>query len=178
MNVATPPPPRAVLFDRDGTLVVDVPYNGDPRRVEVMPVARRVLDGLRSAGVRVGVVTNQSAIGRGLITVQQAQAVNAEIERQLGDFDVWEICPHREDEGCGCRKPRPGMLLSAAAKLGLAPGDLAMVGDIGADVEAARAAGSRSVLVPTAATRAEEIDSAGAVADDLEGAMRVLGLAP
>lgn len=177
MNCPLPSAPRAVLFDRDGTLVVDVPYNGDPKLVQVMPTARRVLDGLRAWGVRTGVVTNQSAIGRGLITVTQARSVNAEIERQLGDFDVWEICPHREDEGCACRKPRPGMLLAAAARLGLASNEVAMVGDIGADVEAARAAGVRSVLVPTSATRAAEIEAADAVADDLDGAMRILGLA-
>ena len=171
-------PPRAVLFDRDGTLVVDVPYNGDPARVLVMPTARRALDHLRSAGVRVGVVTNQSAIGRGMISVADARAVNDEIERQLGAFDVWRLCPHREDEGCSCRKPRPGMILSAAAKLGLGPADLAMVGDIGADIEAARAAGVRAVLVPTEATRASEVEAAPSVAADLYEALELLGLVP
>lgn len=142
-----------------------------------MPGARQVLDQLREAGVPVGVVTNQSAIGCGLITLADARAVNAEIERQLGPFDLWELCPHRQDEGCSCRKPQPGMLLAAAARLGLEPGALAMVGDIGADVEAARAAGMRPVLVPTSSTRADEVAGAPEVAGDLGEAIRLLGLA-
>jgi HAD superfamily hydrolase (TIGR01662 family) len=66
-----------VLFDRDGTLIVDVPYNGDPARVVPMPGARAALDRLRAAGVRVGVVSNQSGIARGLLTRAQVEAVNA-----------------------------------------------------------------------------------------------------
>ena len=71
--------PRAVLFDRDGTIVVDVPYNGDPALVQPVPGAREVLDGLRSRGIPVGVVTNQSGIARGLVTRDQVDAVNARV---------------------------------------------------------------------------------------------------
>src|SRR3954464_2881698 len=62
-----PAPPEAVLFDRDDTLIVDVPYNGDPARVEPVPGAREALDRLRAAGIRLGVVSNQSGVARGLI---------------------------------------------------------------------------------------------------------------
>jgi histidinol phosphatase-like enzyme len=76
--------PAAVLFDRDGTLVRDVPYNGDPSRVEPMPGARAALDRLRAAGVRTAVVSNQSGVARGLLTRDQVDAVNARVEEVLG----------------------------------------------------------------------------------------------
>jgi HAD superfamily hydrolase (TIGR01662 family) len=166
--------PEAVLFDRDGTLVVDVPYCADPRLVRPVPAARAALALLREAGVPAGVITNQSGIGRGLITPEAAAAVNREVDRLLGPFRVWRVCPHAPEEGCACRKPAPGMLLDAAAELGIAPERLAFVGDIGSDVEAAAAAGAVSVLVPTAVTRPEEIRAAPVVRRDLVGAVRFL----
>ncbi|MDM7991221.1 HAD-IIIA family hydrolase [Arthrobacter sp. zg-Y877] len=169
-----PSPPRAVLFDRDGTLVVDVPYNADPALVQPLPGAAEVLDRLRRQGVRVGVVTNQSGIGRGMLTAAQVERVNAAVENLLGPFDVWELCPHAPGYGCICRKPRPGMVLRAARRLGLDPVEVAVIGDIGADMRAAAAAGSRGVLVPTAVTRAEETAAAPLVASDLAGAVELL----
>ena len=166
--------PGAVLFDRDGTLVVDVPYNGDPMRVRPVPAARAALELLRAAGVPAGVVTNQSGIARGLITRAQADAVNARVDELLGPFVVWQVCPHGPEDGCACRKPRPGMVLAAARQLGLPPERLALVGDIGADVEAAAAAGADSVLVPTAVTRRAEVVAAPVVRDDLVAAVRHL----
>lgn len=167
-------PPRAVLFDRDGTLVVDVPYNGDPVRVRPMPTAAATVDALRRAGVPVGVVSNQSGVGLGLITSKQMTAVNEEIDRRLGPFDVWCVCRHRPDDHCDCRKPRPGLVYAAAAALGIPAAELAVIGDIGADVEAAAAAGARSVLVPTRTTSAEEIASAPSTAGTLAEAVDLL----
>jgi D-glycero-D-manno-heptose 1,7-bisphosphate phosphatase len=168
------PPPRAVLFDRDGTLVVDVPYNHEPAKVVPMPGAREVLDAVRAAGLPCGVLTNQSGIARGLMDRAQVDAVNARVEELLGPFDVWEVCPHGPGDGCACRKPQPGMIRQACARLGLLPGEVAFIGDIGADVEAAAAAGARGVLVPTQVTRAEEIEAAELVAGDLAGALELL----
>ena len=165
---------KAVLFDRDGTLVVDVPYNGDPTRVEPYPGARRVLDGLRSMGLATGVLSNQSGIARGLLTAEEVASVNARVENLLGPFDVWEVCPHGADDGCVCRKPAPGMIHSACRRLGIDPSEAAFIGDIGSDVEAAAAAGARGVLVPTPQTRAEEVDAAPEVATDLEQAVALL----
>src|SRR5215213_6216857 len=119
--------PAAVLFDRDGTLVVDVPYCADPRLIRPVPAARAALAMLRESGVPAGVVTNQSGIGRGLITEEEAAAVNDEVDRLLGPFRTWQVCPHAPDDGCRCRKPAPGMLLDAAAELGVPPGRLALV---------------------------------------------------
>lgn len=165
---------KAVLFDRDGTLVVDVPYNGDPARVEPYPGARRVLDGLRSMGLATGVLSNQSGIARGLLTAEEVDSVNARVEDLLGPFDVWEVCPHGADDGCVCRKPAPGMIHSACRRLGIDPSEAAFIGDIGSDVEAAAAAGARGVLVPTPQTRAEEVEAAPEVAPDLEQAVALL----
>jgi D-glycero-D-manno-heptose 1,7-bisphosphate phosphatase len=161
--VSGPPRPLAVLFDRDGTLVVDVPYNGDPWRVRPMPAAAPALRVLRDAGIPTGVITNQSGIGRGLITRAAADAVNAEVDRLLGPFRTIRVCPHSPDDGCRCRKPRPGMVLDAARELGVPAERTAVVGDIGADVEAAAAAGASAVLVPTAVTRPAEINRAPVV---------------
>lgn len=165
---------EAVLFDRDGTLVRDVPYNGDPERVEPMPGARPALDRLRAAGVPVGVISNQSGVARGLLTGEQVEAVNRRVEELLGPISAWAICPHGPDDGCRCRKPAPGMVADAARQLGVDPARCAVVGDIAADVEAARAAGARGIMVPTAATRAEEVGAAPEVASSLMDAVDLL----
>lgn len=169
-----PPRVRAVLLDRDGTLVEDVPYNGDPDAVRPVPGARAALDRLRGAGIAVGVVTNQSGVARGLLTPEHVAAVNARVAELLGPFDVVRHCPHGPDDGCACRKPAPGMVLDAAATLGVPPYACAVVGDIGADMAAAIAAGARGVLVPTAATRRAEVRAAPAVAADLAEAVDLL----
>lgn len=156
--------PQAVLFDRDGTLIRDVPYNGDPDRVEPMPTVPGALALLRRAGIAIGVVTNQSGVARGILTHEEVAAVNARVDEVLGPMDVWAVCPHGVDEGCGCRKPAPGLVLAALEALGVAPDDVVVVGDIGSDVAAATAAGCRAVLVPTRVTRADEIRDAPAVA--------------
>jgi histidinol-phosphate phosphatase family protein len=166
--------PAAVLLDRDGTLVVDVPYNGDPARVRPMPGARRALDRLRAAGVRLAVVSNQSGIARGILSDAEVMAVNARIEELLGPLGPWCVCPHGPGDACACRKPAPGLVLEAAARLGVAPERCAVVGDIGADVEAARAAGARGVLVPTPRTRRDEVAAAPERARDLEEAVDLL----
>ncbi|WP_149547108.1 D-glycero-alpha-D-manno-heptose-1,7-bisphosphate 7-phosphatase [Streptomyces marokkonensis] len=167
-------PVRAVLFDRDGTLVHDVPYNADPDRVRPVEGAREALDELRARGVRTGVVTNQSGIARGLLTEADARRVNRRVEELLGPFDVWALCPHGPDDGCRCRKPRPGMILWAAGRLRADPADCVVVGDIGADMEAARRAGAHGILVPTPETRPEETTAAPHLAPDLPAAVRLL----
>ena len=171
---AWPPPVRAVLFDRDGTLVHDVPYNGDPALVAPVDGAREVVAALRDAGVAVGVVSNQSGVARGLLTPAQVEAVNARVDELVGPLGTWQYCPHGPEDGCRCRKPGPGLVERAAAALGVPVEACVVVGDIGADVEAARAAGARGVLVPTATTLPREVEDAPLVADDLAGAVRLL----
>jgi HAD superfamily hydrolase (TIGR01662 family) len=166
--------PEAVLFDRDGTLVVDVPYNGDPDRVVPMPGAREALRRLRAAGVPTAVISNQSGVARRVLTEDQVVAVNRRVEELLGPLGPWVYCPHGLSDACPCRKPAPGMVIEAATRLGIHPSRVAVIGDIGSDMDAARAAGARGVLVPTAVTRPEEITAAPEVAPDLESAVDVL----
>lgn len=167
-------PLDAVLFDRDGTLVEDVPYNGDPSAVRPMPGAREAVELLRASGTAVGVVSNQSGVGRGLLTRREVVAVQRRAEELLGPFDVWAVCPHRPEDGCVCRKPAPGLVIAACAYLDADPGRTAVVGDIGADMGAAAAAAAHAVLVPTPVTRPEEIAAAPRTAPDLLSAVRFL----
>jgi D-glycero-D-manno-heptose 1,7-bisphosphate phosphatase len=150
-DARVPPPqilrPAAVLLDRDGTLVVDLPYNGDPRRVEPMPGAKLALDRLRAAGVPIAVVTNQSGIGRRLITAAQVDAVNRRVEELLGPIGRWFVCPHTPSDGCRCRKPAPELILRASATMGVSPRETVMIGDSESDVVAAHAAGARAILL-------------------------------
>ncbi|WAL63613.1 HAD-IIIA family hydrolase [Amycolatopsis cynarae] len=165
-----PSGPDAVLFDRDDTLIVDEPYLSDPKLVRPMPGAERGLRRLRAAGVPIGVVSNQSGVARGLITERQLAEVNARVDELLGPFDTWQVCLHGEADGCACRKPRPGLIERAARALGADPRRCVVIGDIGADVEAALAAGAKAILVPTARTRPEEIERAPYLARDLDEA--------
>ncbi|MBZ6139970.1 D-glycero-alpha-D-manno-heptose-1,7-bisphosphate 7-phosphatase [Streptomyces olivaceus] len=167
-------PVKAVLFDRDGTLVHDVPYNGDPERVRPVEGAREAVALLRARDIRVGVVTNQSGVARGLISGTDVRRVNRRIDDLLGPFDVWAICPHGPDDGCHCRKPQPGLVLWAAGRICTDPADCVVVGDIGADTEAAARAGAHGILVPNARTRPEETEAAAHTAPDLLTAVRSL----
>ncbi|MGL5911697.1 MAG: D-glycero-alpha-D-manno-heptose-1,7-bisphosphate 7-phosphatase, partial [Phycicoccus sp.] len=169
-----PTPVRAVLFDRDGTLVDDVPYNGDPDRVHPTRGAGAAVAEARRHGLQVGVVSNQSGVARGILTADQVEAVNRRVDAELGPFDTWQVCPHGPGDGCACRKPAPGMVLAAARRLGVRPEECVVVGDIGADVLAARAAGARAVLVPTPVTRPAEVTAAPFVADDIRDAVSLV----
>lgn len=160
-----------MLLDRDGTLIEDVPYNGDPERVRPMPGARAALHALRAAGLRLAVVTNQSGLAKGLFTRAQLRAVNARVEQLLGPFDAWLVCPHDDADRCGCRKPAPNLVHSAARRLGTTPQRCVLIGDIGRDVTAALAAGAQAVLVPTPLTRPAETSAAPWVAADLPTAV-------
>ncbi|WP_448614572.1 HAD-IIIA family hydrolase [Modestobacter sp. URMC 112] len=164
--------PDLVLFDRDGTLVHDVPYNGDPDLVRPVDGARAALDALRARGVRIGLVSNQSGVGRGLLTTAQVEAVNARLAELLGPFDTVQVCPHAPEDGCGCRKPAPGMVKAACAELDVDPARCVVIGDIGADVGAAEAAGAVGILVPTPVTRPAEVTAAAHRAPTLTEAVQ------
>jgi D-glycero-D-manno-heptose 1,7-bisphosphate phosphatase len=131
-----------VLFDRDETIVVDVPFNGDPRQVKPVPNAKALLDRLRAAGLPLAIVSNQSGVGRGLITAEAVEAVNRKIDALLGPFAGFFVCPHAPDDACECRKPKPKLILDAARALGVDPSCCIVVGDRESDVEAARSAGA------------------------------------
>ncbi|MEA2666907.1 MAG: hypothetical protein QOI11_3851, partial [Candidatus Eremiobacteraeota bacterium] len=147
---------------------------GDPALVEPMPGARAALERLRAAGVATALVSNQSGVGLGRLAQAEVDAVNARVAALLGPLDPVLVCTHAPGDGCRCRKPAPGLIEDAARALGLAPADCVVVGDIGADVDAARAAGARAILVPTPITLQPEIDAAPVVARDLNEAVDVI----
>jgi len=152
--------PDAVLVDRDGTIVKDVPYNGDA-----------ALDRLRRAGIPIAVVSNQSGIGRGLLSADSVAAVNARVEELLGPFDGWFVCPHTTQDGCSCRKPQPGLVHQAAQQLQVRADRCVLIGDIGSDMSAAAAAGARGILVPTDETLPEEVVAAAVTAETFGAAV-------
>jgi HAD superfamily hydrolase (TIGR01662 family) len=163
--------PAAVLFERDGTLVDDGADNDDPERVAVVAGARAALDRLRRAGVRVAIVSSQSGPGGGRLRPDHDERVVRGIERLVGPLDGWYVCRHDAGDACTCRRPAPGLILHAASELGVEPTDTVVVGHIGADLEAAAAAGARAVLVPTAATSPDDAMAAESLAPTLATAV-------
>lgn len=140
---------RAVFFDRDGTLMEEVHYCGDPALVRVYPGVREALRRLREAGWGVFIVSNQSGIGRGLITEEQHAAVQAEFLRQAGAVDGSYYCADSPEAASSRRKPEPGMVLEAADEHGIELGESWFVGDKAADIECGRRAGTRTIQVLT-----------------------------
>lgn len=138
---------RAVFLDRDGVLIADKGYISRPEDVEVLPGVRDALLRLQDAGWRLIVVTNQSGIGRGLFSVEDYERVTARMCALIQvEFGGSFFCPHVPEDGCDCRKPRPGLLLKAAQELGIDLAQSVMVGDRLSDVEAGSAAGCRLSL--------------------------------
>lgn len=158
-----------LLLDRDGTLIHDVPYNNDAKHLVLVDGARESLARIRARGIPIAIVTNQSAIARGMATPQQVDEFHQTLSQRVGGIDAFAVCPHVE--GCDCRKPAPGLLLQALSLLGNGHSQAVLVGDIGSDVEAAAAAGIKSILVPNEKTRDEEIQAAPIVRDSFVDAM-------
>lgn len=143
---------RAVFLDRDGVInrvfvrdgVVHPPQR--PADFELLPGVEEAVRLLRSAGFRLVVVTNQPDVGAG----RQAQSVVEEIHRHLLTLlpiDEVRVCYHTDEDGCACRKPKPGMLLDAAGRWGVDLAASVLVGDRWRDIDAGRAAGCRTILI-------------------------------
>ncbi|MHB8147728.1 MAG: D-glycero-alpha-D-manno-heptose-1,7-bisphosphate 7-phosphatase [Vulcanimicrobiaceae bacterium] len=148
-----------MLFDRDGTIVIDEPYNGDPQKVRPVPGARDAIDRIRARGLPVGVITNQSGVGRGMISMEHVDAVNRRIDELLGPFDGWFICPHAPEDACECRKPKPKLLLDAARAFGVEPESIVVVGDRDADMDVAANAGASAIRVGALASLNDAADA-------------------
>jgi D-glycero-D-manno-heptose 1,7-bisphosphate phosphatase len=146
----------AVLFDRDGTLNVSPPPTKFVTRLEEfipIPGAFESVAKICRAGWRVALCTNQSCIGLGIVSAEMVNEINREcarfLERAGGHFDGIYVCPHRPDENCPCRKPRPGMLLDAARDHGYDLSRSFFVGDSLRDLQAGDAADATPLLVMT-----------------------------
>jgi D-glycero-D-manno-heptose 1,7-bisphosphate phosphatase len=142
------------------------------------------LNGLRmaaEAGVRVTVITNQSGVGRGVMSTTDVEAVHRHMRREAelagGRIDAVLVCPHAPEAGCGCRKPAPGLAEKAIEAAGIAPEETVLVGDMERDLETARRAGIRAVLVRTGKgrqTEASRVAPPVPVFDDLRDAVAAL----
>lgn len=142
--------PAAVLFERDGALIRDVPRIADPEQVNPVPGAADALSRLRRAGVMIAVLASEPGVSTGEVSADELHQVNARVEELLGPFDAWAICVHDVADSCSCRKPRPGLIIRAAAIMDISPLDCVIVGDEGGDSQAAKAAGARSILISQA----------------------------
>jgi D-glycero-D-manno-heptose 1,7-bisphosphate phosphatase len=165
-----------VFFDRDGTIIHDADYCSEPSQVKPFPGAAAALRGLKQAGYKIIVITNQSGIGRGFFSEAQYRAVETEVSRQLGDglIDATYFCPDVPGEPSTCRKPAPGMILAAAKDHDLDLSRSFMVGDKEIDAECAHNAGVRAIRVRTGFDRATENSCADWVAEDLPAAAEII----
>jgi len=166
---------KAVFFDRDGTLMEEVFYCGDPAKVKVYPGIPRALRKLQEAGFRRIIITNQSGIGRGLISEAQYRAVEEELLRQSeGEIDASYFCPDAPGVHSRRRKPEPGMVLEAAAEFDIDLGRSYFVGDKAADIECGHRAGVRTILVATGYGAGEECAADFRAADAVDAVEVVL----
>nr|WP_274387846.1 HAD family hydrolase [Salsipaludibacter albus] len=166
------------MLDRDGTLTVEGGYLDDPADLVAVPGGREAVAAAAAEGWRIAVVTNQSAVARGLVSRERLDELHAHLAELFPAVEAIYDCPHHPDDGCDCRKPRPGMPRAAMADLGLDPAHTTMVGDHLTDCEAARAAGAAGILVSSGhgARHAADAEAAGfPVVADLPAAIdRVL----
>ncbi|HIJ83244.1 MAG: D-alpha,beta-D-heptose 1,7-bisphosphate phosphatase [Magnetococcales bacterium] len=143
---------RAVFFDRDGVLNRPLIRDGKgyaPRTLdafEIYPEAPAALQTLKEAGFKIVVVTNQPDIGHGLVSAEEVALMHQRLHAAM-PVDLILTCPHRQTDGCLCRKPKPGMLETAIQKLAIDPGASFLVGDRSSDIAAGLAVGCRTIFI-------------------------------
>ena len=172
---------RAVFFDRDGTLIVEKHYLSDPDEIELFPGTVEALKTLKTAGFKLIVVTNQSAIGRGIIDESRLEQIHAKFRKLLSEHDVAvdDIyhCPHLPDDGCECRKPNTGMGDTASEDHSIDLSRSFVVGDNLGDVGLGRNMHAQSILVRTgygAKIESEAVAVAHHVVDDVLAAAHLI----
>ena len=145
----------AIFLDRDGVIIENNPaYIRRLEDIQFYPQALQALASLNLSTYKIFIVTNQSAVSRGLLSIELAQSINqtvaAEIKRSGGRIDEIFMCPHSPEDACSCRKPKPGLILNAASKHNIDLQHSIMVGDAFSDIYAGQAAGiETNILVLT-----------------------------
>ena len=150
----------AVFLDRDGTINEEVGYMDSLEKLKIIPEAFEAIRLINQNGMKAVVVTNQSGVARGFFSEEFVQTVHAIIQEQLkagkAFIDAFYFCPHHPTEGqgvylqtCNCRKPAPGLLFKAADEMEIDLGRSYMIGDMPKDIEAAKRAGAKGILVRT-----------------------------
>ena len=152
-----------VFVDRDGTLNDDPGYLSDPDGLILFPGVVEAVAKLKQAGCRVVLVTNQSGIARGYLTRSDLRAIHDKLQKLLrhggGMLDGIFFCPHLPEEGCECRKPRPGLIHQAVETLGVHVSRSYMVGDKQSDMELANNIGAIAVLVSSSSVSEEAVQA-------------------
>ncbi|WP_036257601.1 D-glycero-alpha-D-manno-heptose-1,7-bisphosphate 7-phosphatase [Methylocapsa aurea] len=143
----------AIFLDRDGTIIVEKNYLGDPSQVILLDGAIEGLRAMSRHSFPFVVISNQSGIGRGYFSAEQADLVERRVEELLAIEGIaiagWYRCPHAPDAKCSCRKPLPGMIDAAARDLNLDPARSFVIGDKRCDIDLAAAVGAAGILVTT-----------------------------
>jgi histidinol-phosphate phosphatase family protein len=144
---------RCVLLDRDGTLIEERNYITDAEQVELIPGVVKGLRRLNEMGLRLVVITNQSALGRGYLDEAGLNAIHEKVQALLGAegirLDAIYYCPHKPDDGCSCRKPGSGLVERAAKELSFDARESFVIGDKASDIEMGRNVGATTLLVCT-----------------------------
>jgi D-glycero-D-manno-heptose 1,7-bisphosphate phosphatase len=173
------PEKRDVLIDRDGVITkVRADYVKTLGEMEFLPGAIESLVRLSRSGHRVFVVTNQSAIGRGLTTREEVDRMHQRLAQEVrthgGEIEAFLICPHTPDDHCGCRKPAPGLLYQARDRYGVDLRSAILIGDNTSDLQAAHAAGCVAILVLSGESGVDGTETADPVAVDLAEAVELV----
>lgn len=142
---------KAVFLDRDGVLIEDTNYPGDPEKIVFLPKIADAVRSLNEKGYKVIVATNQSGVARGYFTEKEVKEINKKIEKKLGKegakIDKFYYCPHHPDDNCECRKPKPGMLLKAKRDFNIDFKKSYVIGDALKDVETGKKVGCKTILI-------------------------------
>lgn len=170
--------PRVVILDRDGTIVVDRHYLADPAGLEFLPGAAQGLRHFRDLGCRLVVVTNQSGVGRGFFSLEQAQRVNDGLRDLLAGIGVRleavYLCPHVPEAGCTCRKPGTGLLQRAVEDLDFEATSAVVVGDKASDVGFGQQGGATTILIRAPHDQSKLDARPDYIASDLVEAARIV----
>jgi D-glycero-D-manno-heptose 1,7-bisphosphate phosphatase len=151
VTVCQPMRKRAIILDRDGTIVRDYNYLDDPRRLEFLPGAAAALRQFTERGHPIIIVTNQSGVGRGRLTLERMHEINERFLRMVEEIgatvDGLYSCPHRPEDDCECRKPKPKLVLDGAAAVGFEPAHSVVIGDKSSDIALGRNLQAVTMLV-------------------------------
>jgi D-glycero-D-manno-heptose 1,7-bisphosphate phosphatase len=172
---------RFVVLDRDGTIIEECEYLSDPQRIKLVPGAAAALRKLRAMGLGLAVVTNQSAIGRGLFSEHRLREIHDRLfqllESERVDLDGVYYCPHKPEDNCPCRKPEVGLIKKASEELNFDLARSMVIGDKDTDVEMGQRVGATTFLVRTgygAQMVAEGKNLADYVVDDIAAAAEII----
>lgn len=170
---------RFVILDRDGTIIEECSYLSHPDQVKLLPGAAKALLKMRELGLGIIIVTNQSGIGRGLFDEHQVKEIHCQMEALLLEegimLDGIYFCPHKPDDNCDCRKPKPGLALKAAMEHHMELEKCFVIGDKLSDIEFGKNIGAKAFLVLTGYGRqaAGELNPrSSTIVEDLGAAVR------